>query len=759
MFAGACEAAPIVIVLDGLDRLSVSNRALIDLGAWLPGIKRPLPKYVKLIVSALSETKLIEALTRQNADGIKFVDIPQLDLDEAGLGLGYKIAELATQRMVESRPEVGSTLNTLPIMRTLALRHRQTIIKMCQNQHHPNPMFISLMIDISCSKPSFVVDAHYFYNVIKKKVFKKNGVQCLINHFFDELEKAHGKKLFSRVVGLLTLARDGLSEAELEDLLSLPENDDVLSEVYEWFTLPELRRIPSVSVSRIIADLTTNQGRYLMRRSCGQGLQTVLTWAHSMFQEVADERYLDQQQKADLHSLMGRYFGNLIDSRVREERLIAAQPMVLSGNKGVWWAERSCINKRRCRMALHHLLQVNLIEAASRELCKMINICGYIKVNEGGSLLSFLVILKEKLTDAGTDSSVSTGVGVAVQDKSMLLEKVNHYYRFLSVEMSCISISSDPSGLLVERCTLTQPTNSLVRQDIEAYLGNTAVRLGGDDGKDIDEHSFASTTWVRGRLLGGCSNFNPVIYCLSNVHTDECKAVAFSPDGSRLASASLDKNVLIWDVHCGEGFYVIANLNKHSQGVVCLSWSPCGSMIASGAKDGCIIIWHVICECVLFTLQNEATMHSAVLSLAWSHRRLSVDGTDAEYVTAGYLDKTVRVWNALKGGAPILSLSGHVGQVNAVAVGSAGAGGGKVASGSADKTIRIWDLDKGGQLIAILQGHLLDVSAVKWSVDGLRLASAGSWDKTVRLWDATTYLFISSLVRVNKNICIKHNLT
>ena len=52
-FAGASAEAPLVIVLDSIDQLSLNNRALDNLGSWLPGLKHPLPPHVRLIISTL----------------------------------------------------------------------------------------------------------------------------------------------------------------------------------------------------------------------------------------------------------------------------------------------------------------------------------------------------------------------------------------------------------------------------------------------------------------------------------------------------------------------------------------------------------------------------------------------------------------------------------------------------------------------------------------------------------------------------------
>lgn len=46
------------------------------------------------------------------------------------------------------------------------------------------------------------------------------NVKAMINMLFDRLETLHGPKLVSHALGYITAAKTGLSEAELEDMLS-----------------------------------------------------------------------------------------------------------------------------------------------------------------------------------------------------------------------------------------------------------------------------------------------------------------------------------------------------------------------------------------------------------------------------------------------------------------------------------------------------------------------------------------------------------
>jgi WD40 repeat protein len=261
----ASETQPLFLFLDSLDQLSTADNARNLF--WLP---TELPKYVKIVVSMIPGECL--SILEKKLPGSNLIELTPMPLQEGKVLLdlwlqdaGRKLQDHQLNRVLDGFNQCG-----LPLYLKLAFEEARRWKSFDQN------------IEVGADIKSII------YNLFQRLSRNTN----------------HGEILFSRSMGYLTAAKNGLTEDEILAVLSLDElvyQDFIERAHYQ----PPEPKLPAVIWSRLFFDLEP----YLMERAADE--TTLISFYHYQIAEVAKIEYGKGPEKNDRHLRLEQYFDAL----------------------------------------------------------------------------------------------------------------------------------------------------------------------------------------------------------------------------------------------------------------------------------------------------------------------------------------------------------------------------------------------------------------------------------------------------------------
>jgi len=197
---------------------------------------------------------------------------------------------------------------------------------------------------------------------------------------------------------------------------------------------------------------------------------------------------------------------------------------------------------------------------------------------------------------------------------------------------------------------------------------------------------------------------------------DAVFAVAFSPDGAKVAAAGADRVLRVYDTAKGE---LLFQVEDHADWILDVAFSPDGKLLATASRDKSSKVFDVEKKESLVTFPGHAQPVYGVLF-----------APDGKAVVSAGGDAQVRIWTIDGEAKEARKIGGFGGAVFAIALSPDGQA---LAGAGADHKVHLFNFAD-GKVLRTLEGHKDWVYSAAFSPDG-KLVASGGWDGEVRLWN------------------------
>lgn len=647
---------PLIIVLDALDRLSFTGS-----GPNLSWLQATLPGHVHIIVSCDSRTPVESELRRLAAGNA--VELQPMPREQAGQLLELWLTQ--------------SNRTLQPLQKEEILRHF-----------------------VPSGYPSYLRLA--FIEALKWRSFDpvkslQPDAPGIIKESLRQIADEHGQQLLSNSLAYIAASRNGLSEKETLDLLSL--NKKIIDEFSANTHYPPIEeKLPWVVWSRLHYALK----EHIVEREADGAL--VYNFSQKPFEHVVRELFFPEDNRDGIHRVLARYF--------------AAQPFHNLDAPNARKTAELPFHQTRGQLfqELRHTLtdfQFALYKCAANQLFQWTEDFraahdAIPAPREDVYTWAEFVRLSLHLLQRGTPQWPSYKIFVQ-----------------LAWEHAHASPLTAAAEKWLDSGSCHWTWMRLQKHQRPAHIPvNPCIQVFEDHDSAVEAIALAAD----GRILVSGSHDNTIRVwdlqtreCLQVLegHTLCVNSVAITPDARVIASAGRDAEIRIWNRQTGECTRVIPSPNLGDEDFT-RKRKPGGLLGSSGIKE-------------LFGIMGKYKLDFMAVALDKEGKRL---------VSAGE-DGILRLWDVqtgectreFKGGGKSVStlLIAHRKQW--------------LISEGAENTIHIWDINT-GECLRVLEGHEKSVGGLALSEDEHRLVSV-SGDETLRLWN------LQDIGNTGEDLCVR----
>ncbi|KAH3745340.1 glucose repression regulatory protein TUP1 [Pelomyxa schiedti] len=269
-------------------------------------------------------------------------------------------------------------------------------------------------------------------------------------------------------------------------------------------------------------------------------------------------------------------------------------------------------------------------------------------------------------------------------------------------QVQTITITGDDKLIGCTRSVSFSPSATHIAAVLEDYivrvwdLSNVGNGASNTPVCMLQPHNTYPVAWLpSGKILAACNRNELKLWeietqkvsmsLLASETANQCTSIAIAQSGNLIAASFADSSPTIWDLRTGN---VLDTLDGHADSVYCVAFSHDGTKLASASIDKNVKLWAV-------RIPNSSTPSQCIATLS-GHKDFVLTCTfihESRYIVTGGKDRTIQVWDTQQPvPTQVLTIHGHSNVVLSV---STGKEGGVFVSGSGDSKARVWKLIAG----------------------------------------------------------------